>query len=424
MKKTFSILALAAFSLLGMAQNSVIYKAETLLGEKKPAEALELLKSSFDNPKTTKLAEVYNKAGMCATQLFQPELLKAAQNQPLDTANFINRLNEMVDYHTKSYVAEHTPNEKGKMPKAKFDAENIRMILGAQDYFFYGGVFLNQNGDKPGARELFKKHLELPNNPALASVKDSLLQAKAESYATTAYYMTILSYEQKKWDELLESVDAGMGIEKQRRDLYTMKAQAVLEAKKDTAAYINVLKDAVLNLEDNTTFLETLVGVYYNNNDIKSAEETAADLIAKNPNDKAAWYMKGCVDLNLKKDYPAARAAFEKALAIDPQFLQANANMAYSYINEVVTKRQNGGYKYAGRVNKVTGKAEIEAYNKELAEIKSYYTKALGYMEKVRAQAPDRSRVWAPALQQIYFNLDRKAEAKQMDDIMTANAHK
>ena len=44
------------------------------------------------------------------------------------------------------------------------------------------------------------------------------------------------------------------------------------------------------------------------------------------------------------------------------------------------------------------------------------------FMEKVRDLAPERSRMWAPALQQIYFNLGRKAEADQMDAIMESNA--
>ena len=178
MKKIFTMAVLAASTLCGVAQNSVIYKAETLMGENKSAEALTLLQSSFDNPKTTKFNEIYNMAGRCAAQLFNPELMKAAQNQPLDTATFINRLGQMYDYYSKSYMAEHTPNEKGKMPKAKFDADNTRMLLGCQDYFFYAGVFLNQNGDKVGAREMFGKHLNLPNNPALAGVKASLLQAR------------------------------------------------------------------------------------------------------------------------------------------------------------------------------------------------------------------------------------------------------
>ena len=53
MKKMFSLAVLGAFALAGVAQNSVVYKADDLLTQNKAAEALELLKSSFDNPKTT-----------------------------------------------------------------------------------------------------------------------------------------------------------------------------------------------------------------------------------------------------------------------------------------------------------------------------------------------------------------------------------
>lgn len=424
MKKIFALAALAACTMSGLAQNSVIYKAETLMGENKTKEALDLLKTSFDNPKTTKFGEIYNMAGRAAAQLFNPELMKAAQNQPLDTATFIKHLDEMVDFYTKSYVAEHTPNEKGKMPKAKFTEDNVKMILGSQDYYFYAGVFENQNGNKAAARELFKKHLNLPNNPALVDKKDSLLQAKAESYSTTAYYMTILSFEQKKWAEILETVDGGMDKKEQKRDLYLMKVQATKELKGEGEAYIEALKEAIMNVEENTGFMETLISYYYDKEDAAAADAMATDFVAKNPDSKNAWYMKGCVDLNLKKNYAEARQSFEKALSYDANFVEANANMAYSYINEVVTKRQAGAYKYAGGVSReVKGQAAVAQYNKEMADIKGYYTKALPYMEKVRSLSPDNSRLWASALQQIYFNLDRKAEAKQMDDIMTANAH-
>ena len=150
MKKIFTLVAVAACSMVSMAQNSVISKAAFLQEQNKSAEALEVLKSSFDNPKTTKFAEIYNQAGKLVSTQFNTELMKAANNQPLDTAKFVSSLDEMVDYFTKSYVAEHTPNEKGKMPKLKYSAEDTRVILGCQDYFFYAGVFLNQNHDKAG----------------------------------------------------------------------------------------------------------------------------------------------------------------------------------------------------------------------------------------------------------------------------------
>jgi hypothetical protein len=129
MKKIFSLAAVAACSIVSMAQNSVISKAAFLQEQNKTAEALEVLKSSFDNPKTTKFAEIYNQAGKLVSTQFNPELMKAAQNEPLDTAKFISSLNEMVDYFTKSYVAEHTPDAKGKMPKVKFSPEKYSCVV-------------------------------------------------------------------------------------------------------------------------------------------------------------------------------------------------------------------------------------------------------------------------------------------------------
>ena len=54
----------------------------------------------IDNPKTTKFAEIYNQAGKLVSTQFNTELMKAANNQPLDTAKFVSSLDEMVDYFT------------------------------------------------------------------------------------------------------------------------------------------------------------------------------------------------------------------------------------------------------------------------------------------------------------------------------------
>ena len=431
MKKIFSLAAVAACSMVSMAQNSVISKAAFLQEQNKTAEALEVLKSSFDNPKTTKFAEIYNQAGKLVSTQFNPELMKAAQNEPLDTAKFISSLNEMVDYFTKSYVAEHTPDAKRKMPKVKFSPENTRVLLGCQDYFFYAGIFLNQNRDKAGAYEYFNKHLQFVNNPALADKRDSLIQAKAQNYAQASYYCSMLAYEMKKWDdvlrqtqELLHKKELLAEAKIPVRDLYLMRFEANLTGKKDTLAYVNDLKHAIDNIEDNQAFMESLVAVYNEKNDVKSAEETANEMVAKNPQSKSAWFIKGYVDMNLKHDYAAARNAFDKALELAPNYLEAMANKAYCYINEVVTKRQNGGYKYAGsNLDRVKGQKAVDLYNKELKEIRGYFEKALPLMEKVRELAPERSRLWASALEQIYSNLNQKAKAEEMENIMRQGLH-
>ena len=433
MKKLFSLAVLGAFALAGAAQNSVVYKADALLEQNKAADALELLKTSFDNPKTTKFGEIYNKAGKCSRILFQPLLVNAANSQPLDTAQFILRLDDMVDYYTKSYVFEHTPDAKGKMPKPEYSNEATQVLYNARDYYFYAGIFLNSNGNKPGAYKYLGKFVDFPDNPALAAKRDSMRITMAKEYAQALYYRAMLANDMKDYDGVLSNVDGAFKYDKKVleeakvsvRDLYLLRMQTYLDGKKDTTAYINALKDAIEHLDDNAGLLENLISFYYQNNDIKSAEATANDLLKNAPEKASSWYIRGCVDLNLKKDYAAAREAFAKTLAIDPNHVEANANMAYAYINDVITKKMNGKYKYAGsNLSKVKGNAAIALYNKELKDIQSYYSKALPYMEKVRQLAPDRVKLWAPTLQQIYQNLLRKAEAKQMDDLLDAANHR
>ena len=423
MKKAISLVILSLSAAAGMAQSP---KAQLKMDEGKFAEALEIVNEAIaDNEKDAaeatakaqakgkpvvldkfnkKFAGLYNQGATCYAQIFNPELMKAANQQPLDTMLFVNSLDAMVEAYTKSYVYDNMPDAKGKV-KAKYDADNKRFIESCLDYYFYSAIFLNERGDKAGAGAQFKKHMMLPENPALADKKDSILLAK--------------NYELKQWDEILATIDKGLSNKEYNHDLYLIKAEAVLQTTKDTAQYVGVLKDAIANVEKNQSFAESLLSIYYDKKDAQGAEATVDEILAKDPNSTSAWYMKGCINLNLKQDFAAARDCFGKVLATDPDHLLANANMAYAWMNDVATRRMNGEYKYIERKT-VTEKVKA-AYEAELATVREFYSKARPHMEKVRKLAPDRSKVWAPALQQIYFNLGMEDEAKQMDAIMESN---
>lgn len=437
MKKSISLAILTLSAAAGMAQSP---KAQLKMDEGKFAEALQIVNEAIANNEkdaaeatakaqekgkpvvldkfNKKFAGLYNQSGTCYAQIFNPELMKAANQQPLDTMVFVNTLDAMVNAYTKSYVYDNMPDAKGKV-KAKYDADNKRFIESCLDYYFYSAIFLNERGDKAGAGAQFKKHMLLPENPALADKKDSILLAKKENYEQSAYFNTLINYELKQWEEILATIDKGLSNKEYNHDLYLIKAEAVLQTTKDTAQYVGVLKDAIANVEKNQSFAESLLSIYYDKKDAMGAEATVDEILAKNPNSASAWYMKGCINLNLKQDFATARDCFGKVLAADPEHLLANANMAYAWMNDVATRRMNGEYKYIERKT-VTEKIKA-AYEAELAAVREFYSNARPYMEKVRELAPDRSKVWAPALQQIYFNLGMEDEAKQMDAIMESN---
>lgn len=429
MKKFFALTACALVASASFAQSP---KAQLKMDEGKFAEALPIveaeiakntdaLKAATDKAQAkgktvdptkfnAKYAGLYNQAAQCWERQYLPELDKATKSLELDTLGFASASCKAFE----SALASVKYDQKGKF------VENNKAILNlCIDYGYYAGIFLIQSGHKAEAADFFEKYVAIPQSPIFDANRETLLAEKKENFTTAGYVCAVSNYELKRWDKVLAALQYDFTKEENARDLYLMKAEAMLETTKDSAQYEGVIKDAILKLENNSDFVNTLIGIYADRNDADGALAIADEFLATDPKCKDAWYIKGYVNQNMKTDYPAAREAFAKALEIDPNFVLANANMAYAWTNEVVVRRQNGEFKYYDKRFVPDNKKAVA--EKETEEVRAYYRNALPYMEKVRELAPDRSKVWAPALQQIYANLGMDDEAKQMDDIMDAS---
>lgn len=433
MKKLLLMAALAGSVLAATAQSALTMKVDGLMGKKDYVGAAKVLNDEIDKvnakwekdkiknpaalPNNSKLAEIYNKLGDVYGIQFNPELMKAAQGQPLDTAKFCTMLDKTVESYTQSAICDNTPDAKGKV-KPKFNTTNRKQLLAMLDYFYYSGVFKNQNQDIKGSRDEFRKFVNLRRNPAFTQhQQDSIYQAKKKLYDQAAFNISLLYYQDQDWDNVLATIDDAMNDQDNLHDAFIIKQQALL-AKGDSTAWIATLRDAVNRVENNTNFMEQLIYYYSQKNDAASANQLADELIATNPNNKTAWYMKGCTQLNLEQDYVGCRTSFQKCLDIDPDYIEANLNMAFSYMNEVMQNRQNDKYKYAFR-SSYTSK-EKAAYEKELAEIQGFYRSAMPYAEKVRTLVPDQPKRWGPALSMIYSNLRMQKEADEVDALISA----
>lgn len=416
MKKIVLTLSALAITASAFAQNSAIFKAKALEEKGEIEQAISVLEEAINNPKTTKLAEVYNQAAELTAKEFNPELMRAASSQPFDTVKFGNLLDKMVSYYTLSHEADVKPDEKGRV-KAKLVAQNHKRILDMLDYYNYAAVFMNQNKQAAKSMEYFEKYLAMPKNPVFTAAEtDSIYKSKAQYYNQTAFNLALLNFNEKNWDKAIGYADDALANSDSKRDLYIIKMQSLL-GKNDSAAYLKTLTEAVTSTEDEG-FMQNLLYHYVSKNDLAGASAMADELTSNNAQSKAAWYMKGCVALNMKKDYAAARECFEKSLAIDPDYVEANTNMAYTYMNEVIANKVDGKYKFIGSSKTITGQANVNQYKKELAEVKSFYEKALPYMEKVRAAQPDQPKSWAYSLQMIYQNLQMKDKEIEIDEII------
>ena len=117
MKKIFSLAIFSLFAAAGMAQSA---KAQLKMDEGKFAEALQIVQEAIvDNDAAVKeatekaqakgkpvvldkqhqkYAALYNQGATCYAQIFNPELMKAANQQPLDTMLFVQSLDNMIDF--------------------------------------------------------------------------------------------------------------------------------------------------------------------------------------------------------------------------------------------------------------------------------------------------------------------------------------
>lgn len=416
MKKLLFSIGVALCCSAVSAQNSAIFKAEALDQKGDIEGAAALLEEALQNPKTTKFAQMYNMAAEENAKIFNAELMKAARGIPFDTTKFISTLDKMVDYYTKSHEADVKPDEKGRV-KSKYVEVNRSRMLSMVDYYNYAAMFMYQSKDTARAISYFEKFLDMPNNPIYTEHdRDSIQAAKKSAYSQTALNLASLNYSKKEWDKAISYADIALKDTIGRRDLFVIKMQSY-GAKKDTTMWLKTLTEAVAETEEES-FMQNLLYYYVTHKDVTGAETMANEMVKSTPDSKAAWYMKGCVELNLKKDFTAARECFEKSLAIDPDFVDANVNIAYSYVNQAVADRQAGKFKFIGTDRKILP-AQMKAYQAELATVQGYYKSAQPYMEKVRALVPDNPRIWAYTLQMIYENLQMKTEKAEIDAIIS-----
>lgn len=403
MKKTlFSAIMLSATTSM-FGQNSLVSKAQFLFDGNELQKAADMLAPALTSGKTKDLAHAFNLAGNIESRFMNQEIMKAAKNEPCDTALFISSLNKAVDYFIKSNEYDVAPDEKGRV-KPKYQENNKSMLGQMLSYYGYAGQFQNANKDMKGAYKSFERYLELPKCSVFSKAEtDSIYKKNAGDYQKIAYYAAMLAYREKEWKNVLKNVDMALQDTAFANDGYTMKLSALLHTG-DTAKWVDASKEAIKAVHSNVIYSQNLL-YYYSSRDLKKeAAETADEIVANAGDNKMAWYARGCIFLNVMDNHKIAREAFEKALAIDPNFVEANHNIGVSYVNEIVSMR-----------DKLTLDPKKPQYKKDRETVLEFYRKALPYFEKARQLAPTQSELWALPLKNVYYNLEMKDKEKEMD---------
>ena len=379
--------------------------------------------------KMDKLALLYLQNADLQNKFLSPTMTNASNGMPFDTLAFCKYVDRIIESFNTAAKYNVTPNAKGKVKTDQFVTLRTKLGINSMLTYYYNcGAFMDAMGKKQESVDYFQKYVDLPGtSPVFTKAEsDSIYKAQAKIYNTARFNLALQNFYLKNWDKAIECCDVALKDTVGLHDLYLIKINAYGE-KKDSANWQKTLIEAY-NRTGKESFMQNLIYYYIQSNKITEATEMANKLVTDDPNSKLAWFMKGAIELNVKKDYAAAIASCDKALAIDPNYKDALFNKGTAYINDIYDQTHGGKkFQYIGTNRRITGKAsdgsyqkQKAIYEKEVAYVKGYYENALKCMERVRELAPNEAKRWASSLQMVYSALGQKNKAKEMDDLLDA----
>lgn len=385
------------------------------------AEAESIIKNDIEEAKVkekySKVALLYVQNAELQNYKLLPMFSKIQKNEAFDTLAFCQGVENIVDSYNVAADFNSKPNSKGKVKADKnLVAKCSDGLKSVAMYYYYCGMFKANQGDKKACADYYLKFAQLPyNSVALTEAdKNALLESNKKTYAEARYFAAYNYYGAKAWKEAIAACDEALKDTVGVKDLFAIKCSAYSELK-DTTSWEKTLVEAAERTGD-SNYYKSLIAIMIEQKNVEKAKSWAQKLIQKDPNNKLNWYLQGTIVLGFN-EFDEARKSFEKALALDPNYPDALYYMGIAYYNDITNQIQSGKFQFIG-TNKAVTKKNQALYDKELAEVMSYFEKAKGYLEHLREVTPDNPKQWASALQMVYSSMNLEDKAKEMDRLI------
>ncbi len=408
MKKTLFLAALVLISAGCMAQKASVNKARSLILQEEPDfdQARQLIGAAMQNEETKDQANTWYVAGLVGYQIREQAERDRMIGKVPDQDQIGQAIMESYDYWMKADEIAMTPtlDKKGREvvdTKTRTNiAKKLFELYDKQDFVKYG-IHLNEQRDFRGAYNVFMRHLTMPDLPMM---QDESFQAKMQKdtiYAQYEYYAALFAIQAQMHDEAI------VILEKMKNGAYEPVAvnqflyQEYVE-KKDTANFVRVLQDAMVQFPKEPWFLQNLINYYIFSGQEQAAIDYLAQAIARDPNVAQYHLIKGNLNANQGHNEEAL-ADYDKTLELDPNLADAIAGKGRVYYNQAVKMNEDAAYIQ-----------DQKAYKAALADMNEMFKKSLPFFEKAHEMEPE-NRDFMITLKTLYyrFHMDDKYEAIQ-----------
>ncbi len=403
------ILFMAALALVGancFAQKANVKQAKNAaLAAENPdfAGAREAINPALTNPETANQAETWYVAGLIGNKEAEGLAAKQMIGQAIDDVAKGEAIIESINYWTVADSLALIPNAKGKIDKGTHSKVTSAILdyYTTQELVKYG-IYLNEQRDYKRAYEVFKIHLDIP---ALPMMQEEKLQAKMPLdtiYQQYKFYAGLFATQAEMHPEAIaifeEMKDGSYEPVSVNQFLYQEYV-----ALNDTANFVRVLQDATAKFPAEPWFLQNLINHY-----IYSGQETEAlkyltQAIEREPNVAQYYQIRGNLNESIK-NYDAAIADFNAALAIDPKLADAEAGLGRVYYNQAVKVQEDAAYI-----------SDQKEYAAKLKEMDALFLQSLPYFEKAHELDPE-NRDYLLILRQLYYRNNDEAKYNAINE--------
>lgn len=400
MKKTLIMAALVLISAGCFAQKANVKKAKNLALQETPdfSGARAAINEALSNDETKDLADTWYVAGLIGYQELTKENEKTYLGQARDEKRAGEAVVESFDYWMKAadLAGQKVLDKKGNevLADKKTYALLQKKVLEYyknQELVKYG-IYLNDQRDFATAYGVFQRHLSIPELSLMQNEKLQKEMPKDSIYDQYKYYTAIFAIQAEMHPEAIAVLEEMKDGNYEAITVNQFLYQEYVNVQ-DTANYVRVLQDAVVRFPQEPWFLQNLINHYIFSGQEQEAINYLDQAIAREPNVAQYHLIKGNLNEN-QKNYEAALADFDRALAIDPTMADAEAGKGRVYYNQAVKMNEDAALI-----------ADAKEYKKALEEMNAMFRQSMPFFEKAHELAPD-NRDYMITLRGLYYRFD------------------
>ncbi len=393
MKKIMMMAVVAFATSTAFAQDVV----KQILGAKSADEALTLIQPALSGLNNEDKAKVYNKVVDLALSKVSDIDQQIATNkisgkqEPYDTVGYNNALIQALKYGFECEKYDQLPNAKGKV-KPKFRKSNSDRLQAVRTQLINVGLDAYNSHNLKRAFEVFSMYSDSKGSSLFENVDFS----KDQYFGQVSYYAALAAYQNKDYKAAEKYADVAMQDAEMAKDAEEIKIFCLKENTKtaaDSVKYLNTIKEMHAQNPSNERYFGLLMEYYGSPGHQAELQQFIKDEIARDPNNKMVWALKGETEMNDRK-WDDAIASYKKSIAIDPEFVQVLFNIGICLNSKALEFKDQ----VADKMGRLT--------NENMDKFKGMLEESKTYMEKCKNIDPDHEKVnWPYPLYQIYYIL-------------------